>query len=358
MVQLDEEDQRLLSAADAAVRENQQRLQSLAGEARLQYQRRVAEWEQCRDALDRLSALLKPQSAGNAPGDQAGEFDSARAALFPEEALLRDRQSGLAERVYRLQRTSRLLGTSIRHLERESIRPLQVGDDFLKLREEEELQAENQDRVLRSYEQERLRLAREIHDGPAQILANAIFELEYFERLLDRDPASVASHLAQLKSDIREGLTEVRRFIFDLRPPALAEMGLFVALRRYLDDFERRFGVAVQSELPEMKARLAPSKEMALFRIAQEALRNIQKHAHASKVVVTGAVEDTCVRLTVEDDGRGFDLGEVASRHSRRYGLISMRERAGLIQAQLHITSTPGGGTRVSVVVPLDRSAG
>ncbi len=210
------------------------------------------------------------------------------------------------------------------------------------------------DRVIQAYEQERLRLAREIHDGPAQVLANAIFELEYFERLLDRDPMAVKGQLAQLKRDIRNGLADVRRFILDLRPPALSEMGLFPALSHYVMDYQRQFGIEVDAQLPDTEQRHPATKEVAVFRIVQEALQNVRRHAAASRVIVRGRIEGNALYISVEDNGRGFDPSEVSSRHSRNFGLTSMRERAELIDADLLIESAPGRGTRVALTAPLD----
>lgn len=356
MIRVDEEDERLLAAAHTAVREGQRKVRTLAQEARFQYQRRQAELEQCRRSLEELAEVLGSEAPGGQPGSsQVGDV-AERPAMLGDEVLLREKYRELSEQVYRLQRTMRLLGITIRRLENESSRLLH-GKDGLSQDGEEELQADSHERVIQAHEQERLRLAREIHDGPAQILANAVFELEYFDRLVEHDPSALKEQLSQLKRDLREGLTEVRRFIFDLRPPTLTESGFFVALRGYLLDFEKHFGISVKIELPETGRRLPATQEMALFRIVQEALQNIQKHARASKVVVSGQIDPVVLRLSIADNGRGFDLTEVASRHSRNLGLISMRERAELIDARLQVTTAPGKGTTISLVVPLEPDA-
>jgi len=354
---MDEEEQRLLGEAHAVVRESQRRLHALSEEARLLYQRRHGEWEQCRNSLEQLAAILNSRTIEIDGGSRRTDGLQGRASLLEEEKLLREKHGEMAERVYRLQRAVRLVGATIRQLEKESARLRLGGDGLLNPQEDEETQAASHERIIQAYEQERLRLAREIHDGPAQIMANAIFEMEFVERLLDKEPAAVKGQLAQLKSDLRDGLTEVRRFIFDLRPPSLSEMGLFVALRRYLTDYEKHFGITVEVDLPETGERLQATKEMAIFRIVQEALQNIQKHARASKVLVKGEMDSMVLRLSVEDDGKGFDLTEVASRHSRNLGLISMRERAELIDAQLQISTSPGRGTKIVVVAPAERQA-
>ncbi|MHB0869845.1 MAG: sensor histidine kinase [Chloroflexota bacterium] len=352
-----EEDQKLLAAAHAAVRDAQRKLHGLAEEARLQYQQRVSEWEQCRRSLEELATLLNSQGNLVEVDSQPDTNLQARVGLIEHETQLREKHGELAERVYRLQRSLRLLNTTIRRLEKESGRLLLGGDGLSTSNDDEELPTDSHERILQASEQERIRLAREIHDGPAQIMANAIFEMEFFERLVERDPAAVRDQLAQLKADMRDGLTEVRRFIFDLRPPSLTEEGIFEALRGYLENFEKHFGITVEIELPKGKHRLPGSKEVALFRIVQEALQNVQKHAGASKIAIRGKMTPAVLQLSIEDNGRGFALAEVASRHSRNLGLISMRERAELIDAQLDIVTAPGRGTRISLVVPLGPSS-
>ena len=349
---MDEEDRRLLAAALSVVREGQRKLHALSEEARLLHRRRLGEWEECRRSLEELTSLLNsPANLVEVDAQPTANLE-ARAGLLEHEAELRERHSQLAEKVFRLQRAVRLLNITIRRLETESGRMLQGEGDF-HLPHEEEHQTDAHERILEAYEQERIRLAREIHDGPAQIMANAIFEMEFVERVADREPAAIGEQLARLKADMRDGLTEVRRFIFDLRPPALGETGLLEALRGYLEDFEKHFGIAVEVDLPRTRQRLAASKEVALFRIVQEALQNVQKHAAASRITVTGEVSAGLLRLSVADNGRGFALAEVASRRSKNLGLISMRERAELVDAQLEISSAPGAGTRISLAVPL-----
>lgn len=354
---MDEKEQRLLAAAHSLLLESQRGLNALSEEARLSYQRRLGEWEQCRHSLEQMAVLLASEAV-DADFLHGRQSDLDGQEKLPEdEALLRDRHGELAEKLYRAQCAVRLLGLAIRQVEKASSVLERGGNGFREPPGLEEHQAGSQDRIIQAHEQERLRLAREIHDGPAQVLANAIFEMEYFERLLERDPSSVRAHMAQLKGDMRDGLAEVRRFIFDLRPPALSDLGLFVALRRYAADFEKHFRIPVEVKLPESGERLPAAKEVALFRIVQEALQNVRKHAGASRIALKAEVESTSLRLSIQDNGRGFDLTEVAGRHSNSFGLISMRERAELANAQLQITTAPGQGTTVALLVPLERGA-
>jgi two-component system sensor histidine kinase DegS len=209
--------------------------------------------------------------------------------------------------------------------------------------------------VLQAYETERARLARDLHDGPVQGLANAIFRLQYCETLLERDPAGLRAALGEIERDLRESLGELRRGIRDLRPSALEELGLAPTLRHYCDEFGRHHGLAVRVDLAALDERLPPEVEVALFRIVQEALHNVRKHAGASRARVAAARRAGALVVRVEDNGRGFDPALAATRET--FGLTSMRERAALIGADLAISPRRGGGTAVVVRVPAARLA-
>jgi two-component system sensor histidine kinase DegS len=210
--------------------------------------------------------------------------------------------------------------------------------------------------ALQVQEEERQRLAREIHDGPAQVLANAIFELEFCQRLLEKDPKRLESELVRLKDDIREGLSEVRHCIFDLRPGPLAELGLVATLRRYAEGYQSRFGIAVELDLDDDVQRLSAAKEMAVFRVVQEALQNSRKHSGATRVLVSLRREGDAVVACVEDNGQGFEVETVPTGTARHFGLQSMHERAQLIRADLQIESQLGKGTRVTLRAPVEQN--
>lgn len=210
-----------------------------------------------------------------------------------------------------------------------------------------------QARIVEAQESERRRLAREIHDGPAQVLANAIFSLQYCRRLLEKDVETTKEELAHLEASLRQGLTEVRHLIFDLHVPSLSDLGLEAALRQYLQNYQDRFGINVQLDLQDLQARLPATLEFAIFRIIQESLQNVYKHANASQVTVTSRRQGGRLVFTVADNGRGFDLRELPARAVRHLGLVSMRERAALINGSLKVDSQPGKGTTVTLTVPV-----
>lgn len=202
-------------------------------------------------------------------------------------------------------------------------------------------------------EDERMRIARDMHDGPAQILANLVLKAEIVERMLDVDMTTARSELTDFKAIVRVALEETRRLIFDLRPMTLDDLGLVPTLRNFLTDFEQRWHIECVFTLIGTERRLPREREAALFRIVQEAVTNARKHAAASNIEVTVSMSDKRVTVTVEDDGTGFDVAET-ERRSRRdghLGLTSMRERAALEGALLDISSERGRGTTVRVSV-------
>ncbi|HET7677511.1 MAG TPA: sensor histidine kinase [Candidatus Limnocylindrales bacterium] len=213
-------------------------------------------------------------------------------------------------------------------------------------------------RILDAQEAERSRLAQEIHDGPAQSLANAVFVVDIIERLMERDEAAARKELRSLRELLNKELSEMRSFINQLRPPLLDELGLGRALReaaeQVADSIEVRVDLAAPDEL------LSEAQQTVVLRVAQEALRNIRKHAAASSVEIRTAYqppdgEDASAwMLEVRDDGRGFDVAQVlGGAGDRNFGLRFMRERAELIGADLAIDSgVTGTSVRLTISGP------
>jgi PAS domain S-box-containing protein len=196
--------------------------------------------------------------------------------------------------------------------------------------------------------EERAHLARELHDSVTQALFSMTLVSRSVEMLLERDVTAAQTHLGQLRELQREALAEMRALIFELRPGNLEQDGLTRALRTHTAALQGRIGlpVVVESSLTE---RLPLAIEEALYRIAQEALHNVVKHAGARQVRVDLGRSGSGVRLRVEDDGKGFDPGQVPNGH---LGLTGMRARADRIGAQFSCRSVPGDGTTIEVVVP------
>lgn len=209
-------------------------------------------------------------------------------------------------------------------------------------------------RIIKAQEEERKRVAREIHDGPAQSMANLVLRLEVCERLLNIDASKAKGELQELKGLIRSNLQEIRRIIFDLRPMTLDDLGLIPTLRRLLGDFGEKNKIAVSLEVVGEERRFRPPIEITVFRLIQEAIQNVRKHAMATQVRVILEYDTEAILATVKDNGRGFDKEKVfASGQPDSYGLVSMRERAELVNGTVEIKTAPGQGTEVVFRIPL-----
>jgi two-component system sensor histidine kinase DegS len=211
--------------------------------------------------------------------------------------------------------------------------------------------------VIMGREEERARLAREVHDGPAQVLANALMGLERCQALLaEQRTERLTIMLQQLGESAREGLREVRGFIADLRPGELDELGLVGAIQEYVRRYRDGLNAAITLDADPLP-RLPAETEIVLYRMVQESLQNARKHARGAPVHVLLTLRQQTLQLIVRDEGPGFDPREVARRAgTTSWGLTSMRERAELIGASYRVTSRPGHGTEVAVSLPLRRS--
>ncbi|TCL63002.1 two-component system sensor histidine kinase DegS [Hydrogenispora ethanolica] len=213
-------------------------------------------------------------------------------------------------------------------------------------------------RIILAQEAERKRVAREIHDGPAQAMANVVLRAELCEKLLKSDRAAIHEELHQLKLIVRESLQEVRRIIFNLRPMTLDDLGLVPTLRRFLEEIQARETetTVIHLEIHGEEKRLPNSYEIALFRLVQEGINNAHKHSHATqiKTMIDFLPEEITVRII--DNGVGFDyqkiLNEVSGKES--YGLLSMKERLELLNGKLLIQSAPNQGTTILASVPIE----
>jgi signal transduction histidine kinase len=204
--------------------------------------------------------------------------------------------------------------------------------------------------VLRATEQERLRLAADLHDGPVQELTALRYSLSRARTRVQRGQHEEAeSLLAGLEVDLGTGISGLRRLMSELRPAVLDEQGLEAALLNQARAFEAANGVACDIR-SGLDARLAPELETVLYRVTQESLTNIGKHARASRVTVSLATENGGVRLRIHDDGVGFD--PLAARElvtDGHFGLAGMRERVEMVGGRLVVDSVPGEGTTVDV---------
>ena len=317
---------RIGAQATESLRGDARRMHDLAEEFRARYRRDLEDWMQLRARLDRRGGALRPVGT-----------DALRAEYEQRGREL----AALQARLKRLDVVARQLDLLWGYLES----PDEMVDEPGPMADDSP--AALGLRVVQAQEDERQRMAEDIHDGPAQVLTNAIFQVEYLDRMLT--PAEKAAHaeIAFLRDMLRDGLDEVRTFITDLRPPG-ADLGLADALADRASQLEQRHGIAVEVSVDGIDDRLGPAARASILRICQEALQNARKHAAASRVSI-GLEGDT---LVIADNGRGFDLVRVASRAGQNFGLQFMRERAEVIGAQLNIESRQGEGTRILLRLP------
>lgn len=213
-------------------------------------------------------------------------------------------------------------------------------------------------RVIKAQEEERKRVAREIHDGPAQSMANLVLRAEICEKLMDKQPEVLREELHSLKEMVKDSLQEVRRIIFELRPMVLDDLGLVPALKRYITVFEEKNNITVELKATGTnQVRLHSSLEIALFRIVQEALTNVSKHAQAGSVSVNLEQVQNRINLRIKDDGRGFSLQQVMNGNKgESFGLLGMRERVELLEGEFKITTGPQEGTDIFIKIPIKDS--
>lgn len=207
-------------------------------------------------------------------------------------------------------------------------------------------------------EDERRRLAREVHDGPAQVLANAIFAIDIAEQVARRAPGQVGDELQRVRALLKDGVAEVRRFMFDLRPAMLQDQGLAPTLKRYVDDYNRFFAKRVSLEIAEPLPPMTAEQELTIFRIVQEALQNIHKHAGVDEAAIALTHLGSRLDLTIGDRGKGFHPHGNVPRPGTGAGLPGIRERANLIGAELAVVSTPGTGTEICLSMTLRATTG
>jgi signal transduction histidine kinase len=296
------------------------------------------------DVLPRRTALL----------DAADRLQSAnRAAFVSYQAGLNDVHSD-AERSMRQQLGLALLcslGIAILatlyagRLEKRLVS--QLVEDALKTRALQDLSI----KMIRAQEDERRRIARELHDEVGQALTAIKVELSVAERAIGDGGSAPSVRSAQAITD--GALHAVRDLSHLLHPSVLDDLGLPEAVDTYLREFSKRYGVKTRLHQEGMAARFAPDVEVAAYRIIQEALTNVARHAHATQCVVSLVRRLDRCHITVQDDGHGFEASRLEQSGQRKgLGLIGMRERALQLSGMVSVQSTPGEGTRVSIDLP------
>lgn len=209
-------------------------------------------------------------------------------------------------------------------------------------------------RVIKAQEEERQRVARDIHDGPAQLMSNVVLKAEICEKLVDIDILKAKVELNDLKKVVRDSLQDVRRIIYDLRPMSLDDLGLIPTIQRYTATFTETTGIKTDVVTSGSFEDLKPVVSLTAFRIIQESLSNIKKHSKASDAKIAIQEKEEKIILKVSDNGVGFDINQNKKEHETEggFGLYGMRERIGLLNGSIDIKSEIGKGTTIFVVIP------
>jgi two-component system, NarL family, sensor histidine kinase DegS len=208
--------------------------------------------------------------------------------------------------------------------------------------------------IFQAVEAERLRIARDLHDGPAQVLADLVLKAEILDRIAQRTPEALPGELEEFRSLVRNAVGDMRRFMFDLRPDSLDDLGLVATMKRFSSEYQDRTGIVCRFNVSGEDRRVGSQLEEAIFRIIQEALNNIQKHAGAKTAEVVLSIQPGRVAARIRDDGAGFDPEHPPSDGRQQLGLLGMRERAEALGGQMHVKSQAGNGTEIEVEFPTE----
>ncbi|EXX84595.1 histidine kinase [Paenibacillus darwinianus] len=212
-------------------------------------------------------------------------------------------------------------------------------------------------KIILAQEEERKRIAREIHDGPAQSLAHLVLRTEIAERMLAKQEFRlVQDELIDLKGQVRKGIEEIRKIIFNLRPMALDDLGLMPTLRKYLQDLEDKTKIRTTFDTVGRDFRLPSAMEAGIYRLVQEACTNAMKHANPTFVSLEITFQPNRIRIVICDNGAGFhtDLIKAKAKDSSHFGLIGMRERVELLEGRMEIESQIGQGTKIAIQIPVN----
>ncbi len=220
---------------------------------------------------------------------------------------------------------------------------------------EEEAQVSNagfQAQIIEAQEDERRKISRQIHDGPAQVLSNFILQTEIALRLADTNPVQAREELENLKEAATASFGKVRDFIFELRPMMLDDLGLLPTVRRYAEAYKEKTGLEISVVNVGTEKRLASYREVVLFRAVQICLANVRDHAQATQVKVTLDLGEQTARCSIEDNGRGFDPEILEQAEFQNRSLDQLRRQIEQLDGSLELDTKPGEGTRIAILLP------
>ncbi len=255
-----------------------------------------------------------------------------------------------------------LAGTSPRrpspqHLELMRAFTNQAATAFRYAKLYESLRAEH-DQTIRSENEMRQKLVRDLHDGPTQKVSNLVMQMEHISRLLGKNTIEARRELENARGVAEQAVRELRTALVALRPLALETKGLSAALKQYCNRLSENENVSISVEPGDFGTELDPNIAATVFTIIEEAVNNARKHARGTPILVRASRNSDSLVATIQDRGKGFDLEEVNQSYGEHasMGLQNMRERSKLINGDLHIDTAPGLGTRVTLIVPLPKT--
>ncbi len=213
-------------------------------------------------------------------------------------------------------------------------------------------------KILQVQEEERRRIAREMHDGLAQQLSQVLINAEFSVKMLDKDINLAKRELNTLKTELRGSISSIRQLIYNLRPMSLDDLGLIPTLKRDVESFQKSFPnrnlqLFLSPEFEEDKIVMSETMVLTIYRIFQEALSNIQKHSQAKNVQIEMKIEDKSLRIQIEDDGVGMPQSSSNQSVEHGFGLSIMKERVDLLRGEIKIQSEKGIGTKIKIRIPL-----
>ncbi|MBP3950048.1 sensor histidine kinase [Bacillus suaedae] len=284
--------------------------------------------------------------------EQANDFQVKLAVLEQEELQLRERRDQIERRLGNLKDTverAEQLASQMSVVYNFLASDLKVIGDVIE--DAKEKQAFGL-QIIEAQEAERKKLSREIHDGPAQMMANVLLRSDLIERIYrEKGIEEALNEIRDLRKMVKSSLAEVRRIIYDLRPMALDDLGLIPTLAKYLKTFEDHNGVIVEFTHVGRAQRLPQQLEIASFRLVQEAVQNAYKHGQPTEIQVKIEIKPTKVIMIIKDNGKGFNP---KVKKAGSFGLIGMRERINMIKGEMNIQSKPNQGTLVIIGIPLN----
>lgn len=362
-----------------ALEQGKNEMYNIAESARQEYDRLQAELEQLQTDVDQAIRTVeileqKFKQARIQLYEVSRDFDryteQDKANAYREAERIRESLAVARERERNLRQQRRSLEVSLARVEEIAARAerlvSQVGvalnylagniRDVNEELENAQLRQEIAQGILKGQEEERKRLAREIHDGPVQDMANISLRLDIIERLYGAGRQEEASQeFTSLKHLVKGVIHDMRRIVYDLSPMALDDLGLVHTITRYVQENCERQGVHCEVKVLGREARVASAVEVAVFRTVQEAVNNSLRHGRPTEVLVRVEFLDDRVSVGVFDNGVGFDLDEVRRRlqEGRHHGLVGMQDRIRLLNGTCSIHSAPGQGTRIVATVPL-----